>query len=179
LAAPPAICRHALDDGIDHVDVGEVLRVHRGTPGGGSQLVRRRATCRARAVDEDVDRSKLAFDPLDGKRGVGGTRQIGGDGQRRADGPIRLGQVGRTARHERQPGAFGSERFRAGQADALASAGDEDDAPAEVEVHAMSRYGLMATPDRFGHLRTRRNPAEVYRAFTGFPGPFAPAILCP
>src|SRR5271156_2293 len=69
--------RHAFDQGVDRVDVGEIFCVHRRSPDRGSELVGSRAPGGAGRIDQNIDRAEMALDRVDrycGGRRVGHVR---------------------------------------------------------------------------------------------------------
>ncbi|MCY1524624.1 hypothetical protein D9M68_595660 [compost metagenome] len=138
-----AALAHALHDRVDHVDVGEVLGVHRVVPRGGREFVGRGAARGACRVDEHVDGAEGLFGGVEGGDGAGGVLEVGGvqadaafglreRGDQRLLALLQVLQVARDQAHAR---AFAQEAQRAGQADALAAAGDENVLVLELEVH--------------------------------------------
>jgi hypothetical protein len=138
-----AALAHALHHGVDHVDVGEVLGIHRVVPRGRGQVVGRGAARGACGVDEHVDRAEGSFSRIECGHGAGRVLQVGGVDRDAAlglrmllaQGLLAALQVGDVARDEAHARAFAQEAQRAGQADALAAAGDENVLVLELEVH--------------------------------------------
>jgi hypothetical protein len=125
---PRSAGRHLLKCGIYDVNVGEVFRIHRRAPGGRTEVFGRSAPGCARAVYQNVDRTQLLFDLLDGP---GRRRRIYKVG-RHADaccaqpnsGPF---DVALVARDDRDPCAFALEQLGAGKPDSLAPATHQND----------------------------------------------------
>jgi hypothetical protein len=138
--------RHRLADDEHAVDVG----AHQLVPVGLREFVERRTALHAGVVDEDVDRADLALDALDRGGGRVGRGHVERERMHRrafaaqpGRGLLQLGVVA-AVEDDRRTGTGQPARER--EADAGARAGDEGDAPAQVEefqdgVHRW--FGLM------------------------------------
>ncbi len=141
--APLAALAHALDHRVDHVDVGEVLGVHGVVPGGGVQFVGRRAARGTGGIHQHVDRAESLFGGIERGHGAGRILEVGGVhrhpalglGKRLDQRLAALLQVLQIARDQAHTRALAQEAQRAGQADALAAAGDENVPVLELEIH--------------------------------------------
>jgi hypothetical protein len=137
--ASRATRRHRANHRIDRVHVAEVLRLHRREHGGRVQFVRRRAPGGARAIDQHVDGPVVVDDALHHplrRHTVLEIRRIDIHGQaQRRQLLLRDTQVGRVAGNADHAGAFAGEGDRASQSDALARAGDDDDATSQFKIH--------------------------------------------
>ena len=126
---------HALDERIDHVHVGKELRVEGFAPYGRREVGNRSPARGAGGIDENVDRSELRLDLVDHlerRAGVGAVRR---DAESPRQIRLRPLDVFRRARADRHARAFGQKPLRAGEADSLRAAGDEDDLAIKSKVH--------------------------------------------
>ena len=118
--------RHALHHRVDDVDVGEVLRVHAGVPGGRGQVV----GVGALAAPAEFTRMSIGPNSFSTRSTIAARRrrrpQIGRDGVTVPSDLLRALEVLLRARNDGDAGAFGEKGLGAGEADALAAAGDQD-----------------------------------------------------
>jgi hypothetical protein len=142
-----------LHDRINDIDIGKEFGVERLAPRGGRQLVDRRSFGGPGGIDEDVNRAEAVFDRLDHVRRRGGVDQIGGDAKRVSQ--LRAGalDVILRARADCDPGALGGEGARAGEADALRPAGDQNDLARKTKLH---RRRLSRASNRWSSRAPRR-----------------------
>ena len=143
---------HAFHHGIDDIDVGEVLGVHGRAPCLGRQIVGRGAAGRACAVHQDVDRPELSLHGVHhaGSRPL--VDQVCRDGQGRSQDPACVRKIGLGARRDGEDSAFGEKALGTGEADALASARDQNDFVSKLEVHWR---GVFTTKTQGARRRTK------------------------
>ena len=102
------------------------------------------------------------------RRAACALREVGRDGDDcllgRTQLRARCVQIGRAARHDRHARTFGEKRLRAGEPDALAAAGDEDDLALQSELHACAPLDWMARDYRPALDQERKRDAGEHDA---------------